>query len=112
MKMEAMFDSEEKDNLPVIFKEIVSNPLINKMNVQLKYDGDDIEIDEVKNQLETYLDGIDTDLLDYVQFGIFAEAAKNESVKSGLENNANELETTIDYINKYKEIQKRAGEDN
>ena len=112
MKMEAMFDSGEKDNLPVIFKKIVSNPLINKLDVQLKYDGDDIEIDEVKNQLETYLDSIDPDLIDYVKFGIFVEAAKKESVKSGLENNVNELEITIDYINKYNEIQKQAGEDN
>jgi len=112
MKMEAMFDSGEKDNLPVIFKEIVSNPLINKMNVQLKYDGDDIEIDEVKNQLETYLDNIDPDLLDYVEFGIFAEAAKKESVQSDLKDNANELEITTDYIKKYNEIQKQADGDN
>ena len=112
MKMEAMFDSGEKDNLPVIFKKIVSNPLINKLDFQLKYDGDDIEIDEVKNQFGTYLDSIDPDLIDYVKFGIFVEAAKKESVKSGLENNVNELEITIDYINKYNEIQKQAGEDN
>ena len=78
------------------------------MNVQLKYDGDDIEIDEVKNQLETYLDNIDPDILDYVEFGIFAEAAKKESVQSDLKDNANELGITTDYIKKYNEIQKQA----
>ena len=112
MKMEAMFDSGEKDDFPVIFKEIVSNPLINKLDVQLKYDGDDIEIDEVKNELETYLDNIDPDLIDYVEYGIFAEATKKESVQSDLKDNANELEITTDYIKKYNEIQKQADGDN
>ena len=110
--MEAMFDSGEKDDFPVIFKEIVSNPLINKLDVQLKYDGDDIEIDEVKNELETYLDNIDPDLIDYVEFGIFFESEKNESAEPSLKDNVNELGISSDDINKYDEIQKQAGEDN
>ena len=52
------------------------NPLINKTNVELEYDR--VEIDSVKKMLETYLDSIDSDLLDYVEFGIFVESIENE----------------------------------
>lgn len=76
MKLETLFASGEKENLSAIFKEIVSNPLINKHDVQLNGNEKDVTIDEVKNKLELYLDNIDHDLIDYIEFGILVEASK------------------------------------
>jgi hypothetical protein len=111
MKMEAMFDSGEKDNLPVIFQDIVSNPLINKLNVKLNNDGNDIQIEEIKDQLEEFLNNIDSHLIDYVEFGIFVESGKQNSAESYLKNNVNELGITTDDLNKYDEIIKQADKD-
>jgi hypothetical protein len=112
MKMEAMFDFGEIEDFPVIFKEIVSNPLINKLDNQIKYDSNDIEIEEVKNKIDTYLNNIDPNLIDYVEFGLYVETAKEDSAEPSLKNKVNELDISIDDIKKYDEIIKHTGKDN
>ena len=112
MKLETLSASGEKENLTAVFKEIVSNPLINKPDLQLKVTENDFTVDQVKEQLELYLDSIDEDLIDYVEFGIFVEASKYKSVKSSLKDKVIELEISADDINKYIEILKQTDKSN
>ena len=87
-------------------------PELNKLDNQIKYDSNDIEIEEVKNKIDTYLNNIDPNLIDYVEFGLYVETAKEDSAEPSLKNKVNELDISIDDIKKYDEIIKHTGKDN
>ena len=85
---------------------ILSNPLLNKVEEELKQSEDSDKISDKRERLRLYLNDIDNDLVDYVEFGVQVEASKYESVKSEFEQTklkdiADKLEFPLKDIEKY-----------
>ena len=109
MQMEAVIASGKKDEVRNYFNKIAENPLIKQKDSDKKVEDGTFDIAGRKRQVDLYLKEMDSELVDYVKYGVFVEAAKYEAAKSeigdyDLRNSVKELGISADDLKKYNNI--------
>ena len=109
MKMEAVIASGKQEDVRNYFENIIASPLIKQKDGALKDVGGAIDVAGGKKQIELYLKEIDSELVDYVKYGVFVEATKYEAAKSKfsdaeLRDSVKELGISIEDMKKYNKI--------
>ena len=109
MQMEAVIASGKQDEVRNYFNKIVENPLIKHKDGDTNVVDGTFDIASRKRQVDLYLKEMDSELVDYVKYGVFVEAAKYEAAKSeigdyDLSNSVKELGISADDLKKYNKI--------
>ena len=109
MQMEAVIASGKQDEVRNYFNKIVENPLIKHKDGDSNVEDGTFDIAGRKRQVDLYLKEMDSELVDYVKYGVFVEAAKYEAAKSeigdyDIKNSIKELDISAKDMKKYNNI--------
>ena len=117
LKMEAVLDSEDRNEIRSYFENIAVNPLIKQKDSESKEDRDEFDLADGERKIESFLMEIDSKLIPYIKYGVLVEASKYEAVKAGasvseLRDSVNELGISVDDMKKYNKILEKINESN